>query len=111
YFNRNTSRILRMDSRSTKTSLIRKRGHDEQNYPTSLLPQGWPHGRGISGRMPVERVAECSWNRWPDHRGISDRMRPEYALRFAAMVTSFENIIVRQPNDCKRCPAVIAIEL
>ncbi len=54
YFNRDTSRILRMDSRSTKTSLLRKRGHDEQNYPTSLLPQGWPHGRGISGRMRPE---------------------------------------------------------
>ncbi|MHB1632861.1 MAG: hypothetical protein ACYCQL_11710, partial [Acidithiobacillus sp.] len=36
-------------------------------------PQGWPHGRGISGRMPVERVAGSPWNRWPDAAGIRRR--------------------------------------
>ena len=45
-----------------KTSLLRKRGHDEQNYRTSPLPQGWPHGRGISGRMFMESVAGCRRN-------------------------------------------------
>lgn len=40
------------------------------NYPASPPPKGWPDGRGISGRMPVERVAECSWNQWPNGRGI-----------------------------------------
>ena len=31
---------------------------------------GWPNGRGISGRMSVERVAESAWNQWPNGRGI-----------------------------------------
>ncbi|OAP92948.1 hypothetical protein A4H96_02490 [Acidithiobacillus ferrooxidans] len=54
-------------------------------------PQGWPHGRGISGRMPVERVAGCSWIRWPDHRGISGRMPPEYAPKNGFQKTVVEN--------------------
>lgn len=32
--------------------------------------QGWPNGRGISGRIAVEQVAGSAWNQWPNERGI-----------------------------------------
>ena len=33
----------------------------------------WPDHRGIGGRIIVEQVAECSWNRWPNARGKHSR--------------------------------------
>ena len=30
--------------------------------------------------MPVERVAECSWNQWPNGRGMGGRITVEFAL-------------------------------
>ena len=41
---------------------------------------GWPDGRGLSGRMRVERVAGSPWNRWPDAHGMGGRMAVESAL-------------------------------
>ena len=32
---------------------------------------------GINGRMPLEWVAECSWNRWPNGTGICTRYARE----------------------------------
>ena len=40
---------------------------------------GWPDGRGLSGRMRVERVAGSPWNRWPDAHGMGGRMAVESA--------------------------------
>lgn len=37
---------------------------------TNANTQGWPDGRGISGRMHVERVAGSALSRWPNGRGI-----------------------------------------
>jgi hypothetical protein len=56
--------------------------------PRRLGPWGWPNAAGISGRMALERVAECRRNqrpnvrrnRWPNAVGISGRMGLEYAL-------------------------------
>ncbi|PRW72308.1 hypothetical protein C7A13_27745 [Pseudomonas fluorescens] len=39
----------------------------------------------MSGRITVESVAGCSWNRWPDGRGIrseSDFHKAEHGLVF-----------------------------
>jgi hypothetical protein len=55
--------------------------------PRRLGPWGWPNAAGISGRMALERVAECRRNqrpnvrrnRWPNAVGISGRMGLEYA--------------------------------
>jgi hypothetical protein len=57
--------------------------------PRRLGPWGWPNAAGISGRMALERVAECRRNqrpnvrrnRWPNAVGISGRMGLEYAPR------------------------------
>ena len=38
--------------------------------PRRLGPWGWPNAAGISGRMSLERVAECHWNEWPNGDGI-----------------------------------------
>jgi hypothetical protein len=48
--------------------------------PRRLGPWGWPNAAGISGRMSLERVAECRRNQWPNAVGISGRMGLEYAL-------------------------------
>ena len=45
---------------------------------------GWPDGRGLSGRMRVERVAGSPWNRWPDAHGMGGRMAVESAPEVAA---------------------------
>ena len=50
-----------------------------------------PDHRGIGGRITVERVAECSWNRWPNARGKHNPvcpLRPEHKSRAAEWIKS-----------------------
>ena len=42
------------------------------------------------GRITVESVAECSWNRWPDHRGLGGRMVAEFALQLIDQINRIE---------------------
>lgn len=49
-----------------------------ENYLASLPDMG--------GRITVESVAECSWNRWPNHRGLGGRMIVEYAGMWVCVI-------------------------
>jgi hypothetical protein len=45
-------------------------------YYLAPLPDG-------GGRITVEWVAECSWNRWPDHRGLGGRMCVDWVAEWS----------------------------